>query len=343
MSRRRSLPWVFALAPVFAGAPAFAQDALESIIKSATISGRQRATMEAELSQRIKRLADAGTNEPRRVEARDRLIRTAQAKGASKAGLDAYAEICAEELRPIMTNPLFDVAQDALLVLSALDNAFTAPAYAAALESPHAAIRLMAARGIQSMHKKLADRQSLCEDVLAALGRAGAAERNEHVLRVIYQAVNFPATVSKFKYADAAAAALNAIFTSRLQQLAGGSRDERRDAMGWAAVSACYSGAGSDQKALLMRNMAGFLQTVVHRYFDPDTGDEAHPALADAVDKIEKVIHDLMQASNVKPPANRLATRLKGRISNRKKAESEVQADLGALMAILQKEPWNLS
>ena len=343
MSRRRSLPWFFALAPVLAGAPVFAQDALESIIKSGTISGRQRATMEAELAQRVKRLADSGSNEPRRVEARDRLIRTAQTKGASKAGLDAYAEICADELRPVMTNALFVLAKDALLVLSALDNANTAPAYAAALESPHAAIRLMAARGIQSLQKKLADRQSECEDVLAALGRAGAAERNEHVLRVIYQAVNFPAAAPKFKYADAATAALNAIFTSRLQQLAAGSRDEKRDVLGWAAATDCYGGAGDEQKALLMRNMAGFLQTVVDRFFDPDTGEDAYPALTDAADRIEKIIHDLIKASNVAPPTQRVAARLKGRISDRKKARTEAQADLQALMAILQKEPWNLS
>lgn len=343
MSRRRSLPWFFALAPVLAGAPVFAQDVLEPILKSGTISGRQRATMEAELSQRIKRFAEAGANESRRVEARDRLIRPAQAKGASKAGLDAYAEICADELRPVVTNPLFDLAQDALHILSALDNANTAPAYAAALESSNAAIRLIAARGIQSLHKKLADRQSACEDVLAALGRAGAAERNEHVLRVIYQAVNFPAAVPKFKYADAAAAALNTIFASRLQQLAGGSRDERRDVLGWAAATDCYGGAGVDQKALLMRNMAGFLQTIVDRFFDPDTGEEAYPALAAAADQIEKVIYELMKASKVPPPTQRVAARLKGRISDRNKARSEVQADLKALMAILQKDPWNLS
>jgi hypothetical protein len=343
MSRRRSLLWIFALVPAAAGTPAFGQDVLDPILKSGTISARQRATMEAELSQRIKRLIESGTNEARRVEARDRLVRPAQAKGVSKAGLDAYSEICAKELEPVIASQISDVGLDALLFLSALDNPFTAPAYRAALESPHAAIRLMSARGIQSLQKKLADQQSECEDVLAALGRAGAAERNEHVLRVIYHAVNFPAAVPKFKYADAAAAALNAILASRLQQLSAGSRDEKRDVPGWAAADACYSGASDEQKTLLMRNMAGMLQIVVDRYFDPHTGEEAYPALADAADRIEKVIHDFIKASKVSPPANRVSARLKGRISDRNKAHSEVQADLKALMAVLQKDPWNLS
>lgn len=343
MSRHRSLLWFTALVLAVAGAPASAQDSLESIIKSPTLSRAQRATMEAEISVRVKRLADAGANDARRADARERILRTAQIKGASPAGLDAYAEICASELVPLLTNPLYEMAQDATLLLTDLNNPNTVRAFAVALESKYAAVRLIAARGIQTLHKKLADRQSDCEDALTALGKAGAAERNEHALRVIYQAINFPADVPNFKYKDSCAAALNAIFDARIQQLHGGSHDEQRDAEGLTAAAACYAGASPDQKARLMGHLVDFLQLSIDRYFDPDTGEESLPLLADAVDRIETVIYGMMKQSNVTPPSSRMAGKLKSKVSDRKKLETEIQASLKELHSQLEKEPWKLS
>lgn len=343
MSRRQSLLWVTALVLAAAGAPVHAQDSLEALIKSQTISRTQRATMEAEVSVRVKRFVDAGSNAERRAEARDRLIRTAQTKGASKAGLDAYAEICSNELKPVMGNSAYDISQDAMLILTTIDNPFTVDAISTGLESQHAAIRLMAARGIQALHAKMGDRPSECETALSALAKAGAAERNELVLRVTYRAINFPADAPGFKYADSCAAALNSVFHARLQQLAGGSRNEHRDAEGLTAAAACYAGASSDQKIQLMRHLADFLQSAINRYFDPDTGDESHSALADIVDRIETVIHGMMKQSNVTPPSVRLAARLRGKVSDRKKQEADVRAALTDLQAILAKDPWKIS
>ncbi len=342
MKRPSSLHWVTALVLAAAGAPAHAQDSLETIIKSPTISRGQRATMEAEVSQRAKRLADAGPNEPQRADFKEKLIRTAQTKGASAAGLDAYAEICASELTPLVTQNLYEVAQDAVQTLTVLDNASTVPAFAAALTSEHAAIRLMAARGIQTLHAKLANRQAECEEALSALGKAGAVERNEHVLRVIYRAINFPIDVPNFKFADPCAAALNTVFGGRMQQIAGGSRDQQRDAEGLIAAAACYAGAGKEQKSRLMGHMADFLQSAVDRYLNPDTGEDSLTGLAGVVDRIETVIFDMMKQSNVTPPATRLSSRLKGRISDRKKLETEVRSTLNELLSVLEKDPWKV-
>ncbi len=329
--------------PAIAGARASAQDSLETIIKSPTISRTQRATMEAEITVRVKRMADAGANDVRRTDARERILRTAQIKGASVAGLDAYAEICASQLVPLFSNPLYEMEQDVTLLLTDLNNPNTVRAFAVALESKHAAVRLIAARGIQTLHKKLADRQSECEDALTALGKAGAAERNEHALRVIYQAIDFPADVPNFKYMDACAGALNSIFDARLQQLRGGSRDEQRDAEGLTSAAACYAGASADQKARLMGHLADFLQLAIDRYFDPDTGDESHPHLADAVDRLETAIFGMMKQSNVTPPSIRMAGRLKAKVSDLKKLETEIRASLKELHSQLEKEPWKLS
>jgi hypothetical protein len=249
-------------------------------------------------------------------------------------------EICAGELTPLTHKQRH--RPDAVLALMAFDHANSARGFAAALSSDHAAIRLMAARGIQNLHAKLANRETDCDEALTALGKAGATERNEHVLRVTYRAINFPADVQGFKQMDACAAALNTVFDGRSQQLSAGSHNEHRDAEGLAAATACYAGAGSEQKAKLVKHQADFLRFAIDRYFDPDTGEESRPAIADAVDRIEKGIHGMMQASNVTPPSSSLASRLKAKTTDRKALESDVRGSLKELFATLQKDPWRI-
>ncbi len=338
---QRLLIACFAIATFLApAAPARAQDPLEPLMKQDKLTRGQRATMEAELSLRANRLRDAGTNAQLRTEARDRILKTAATSGATQGSLDAYAEICAGELSGITGAELLETAMEAVMILSQLNNAQTVDALAAGLRSRHAAVRLMSARSIQRLHDLIKDDQKKCSAVLRALGRAGAREPDEHVLRVTYQAVDFKSSVRNFKFADLSAKALTEIFQGRLEQLDGGSRDEMRDEYGIEAAARCYADGSRDDKAKLIGSLARFMEHTLARYFDPDMAAESLTAVVRYIGRIEDVLHEMAKASNVTLSCERL--KLNPRSADKQDQDAASRAAIECIFTALRGEPWKI-
>jgi len=329
---------VFALAA--APAPSLAQDRLDPIAKKAKLGSRDRAEIAAEVADRAGRLAQVGTDPDLRSRARDRLIATARIKGATKEFLDVYSEACATELEPLTTREAFETGFDAVWVLVDLDHPRTAGALAAALKSAQAPTRLRAARGLQMLQKRIAADDKTCQVVCRALGEAGADEREETVLRVIYEAIDFGAEVKGGKLAEECARALNSILAGRVRRLKAGDRNETVDQPAVALAVRCFAGASEAQQKQLLANLTALLSHAVDRYFAADTAEGYLAALADVVKKTEAAIHDLMKASKGKPPNDTVAAAI-GKSKNPKN-EQPARTALKDLKTALQGDPWNI-
>lgn len=319
---------------------AVSADVLESVVKKAKLDRADRAKIEAEITVRVKRFMDAAGNPRRRRNARQELIATSRIPGATSAGLDAYAEACADELNGPIHNKKLMVALDAINILVALDNQNTAAALARALSSEHVSVRYAAADGIRALHKTLAKRRSACRNILRALGRAGETERHELVLREAYRAINFKADVANFQSTDEAAQALARVFAARSEQLSKGSHDEWKDLEGYIAAADCYADANPDTQRELIRHLAHFLTIHVERYAAPDLADAYLPTLRKTVRSLEKSIHGMMRTSKVSPPGKTVSAAIRKKPGNRSKRKA--RAALTELNALLKREPWNL-
>lgn len=314
---------------------------LDSIVSKPTLSRQDRAVIRTEVADRVRKLVDAANDARARRKAIDRLVSTSQLARASKPGLEAYAQACADALSPLMGDDELGVALDAVLVLVALDNAKTAGALSVALRSEHEAVRFKAAKGLRGLHKALAGRGQASRKALRALGRAGASEKVEAVLREIYGAIHFSADVPSFRHIDECATALSAVYTGRLGLLSGGSRDEWKDAPSFALAADCYAKAAPDQQKKLVRQLFKFLALYVDRYCDDSTAKEYYPTIAGLIGDVEKVLRRMMQDSGVTLPSDRISARAKSRKPNAR-SKQQVRAALAALKEVLAKPPWNL-
>jgi len=321
---------------------AAAQDRLRSIVAKKALTRQDRAVIKTEVADRARKLVDAANNSAARRKAIDKLVGTSKLAQASKAGLDAYAQACAGELSPLMVDDELGVALGAVLTLVALDNPNTADALSVGLRSQHQAVRFKAAKGLRALHKGLAGRRQTCRTVLRALGRAGAKEKVEAILREIYGAIHFSADVSNFRYADECAAALSAVYDGRLGLLSSGSRDEWKDAPSYALAADCYAKAKPAQREKLIRQMFRFLSLYVDRYCDDSTAKEYYPTIARLIGDAEKVMRQMMRNSKVTPPSDRLSARAKPSKPNAT-SKQQLRSALAALKAVLAKPPWNLS
>ena len=168
-----------ALCLMVAAPAAFAQDPLEKIAQKTKIDRLDQARIQTEVSERAKKLADAGTDANQRLQARERLLSTYRLKTASKDFKDFYAECCAKGLELLATSEVFETGFDAVMVLSELGSVKTAETLAEALKSVHAATRLRAARGLQALQKQLVADPKAAKIPLRALGEAGEPFREQ--------------------------------------------------------------------------------------------------------------------------------------------------------------------
>lgn len=320
---------------------ALARDVLAEIVAQAKLSDRDRAKITSEVTQRAKELVDAQSDAGRRKDARDTLVGTARVKNATPVGIEAYAEACADQLGGIVTNPRLEPALDAILVLVAIDHVNATNALATATLSPHAAVRYRAIRGIQLLQPRLAKDEQACRTALRALGRAGAAEQEELVLRITYEAVDFRARIPDFRFAQAGAEALNTVLASRLDRLRAGSGDAWKDVDAFAAAENYYPNAGAAQQSLLVHHVGGILSVLVDKYCDSATSRGSLGGLKSIVEKAEGALRHMMQASGVGAPSKRVSEAL-----NTKKVDSaskqQAKEALADLQALLKKAPWNL-
>jgi hypothetical protein len=321
------------------GSPARGQDGLASIVRKASIGRSDRATIRSEVVQRVNQLQKANLDPDRRASARERLIQTDQTKGISAAGRDVYAQVCSEELAGLTTHARWQTGFDALDVLIALDNAYTASALAAGLQSRHEVNRYRAAFGLHQLHSKLgadSDRRL----ILRALADAGEVETQEIVLRRIYQAIDFRAAATDGELADTCAGALDRVLSSRLAQLRKGKRNEAADALGYTAAARCYASAGASMQRLLISHMRGFLGHAADRYFAADTARTYRGTLTGVIRQCEDVIHGMIQASNQRVPGSRVGEAFKRGSKQRK--QRNAGAALASLDVVLGGKPWHL-
>lgn len=319
---------------------AHAQDALENIIKSKDISRTQAATMEAEVALRFRRLTGAKSTDSR-AEARDRITKTAQIPGASPAGLATYAKTCANEAAGLVSSESLDRATDGVMVLSDLDHPDTSDTLADALKSPHAAVRLMAARVIVKLHDKLKDDASRCRSLLSALGRAGAAEQDGIALRVIYQAIDFKANVSSFKSGAESADALATVLAARISQLESGGRDETNEEIAIDAAVRCYSDASKSTQSKLISLMSRLLGVGVERFFAADTASDYLPTLDRFLGRVDDAIRKMAEASSSNSLKDCPKLRLSPRSAGSKKHQEDALKVLDCISAAIAGDPWN--
>ena len=319
---------------------AHAQDALENIIKSKDISRTQAATMEAEVALRFRRLTGAKSTDSR-AEARDRITKTAQIPGASPAGLATYAKTCANEAAGLVSSESLDRATDGVMVLSDLDHPDTSDTLADALKSPHAAVRLMAARVIVKLHDKLKDDASRCRSLLSALGRAGAAEQDGIALRVIYQAIDFKANVSSFKSSAESADALATVLAARISQLESGGRDETNEEIAIDAAVRCYSDASKSTQSKLISLMSRLLGVGVERFFAADTASDYLPTLDRFLGRVDDAIRKMAEASSSNSLKDCPKLRLSPRSAGSKKHQEDALKVLDCISAAIAGDPWN--
>jgi len=339
---RSASPALLALCCVLAAASlARAQDAIEALLRQPSISAQDRAKIETEVTQRVDRLQRAGDDESRRASARARLHDAIQSGRASPDGAAIYAAVVASRLGPIVDGEAFLPALDAAIVLARIPHPSITPALISALGSPHPAVRLKAARAIQPLRPQIARNAGLTADVLRALGRAGANETNELVLREVYRALDFPGAVNDFADAQACADALIQILESRAGRLEAGSRDASFDRTGVPVAAACYSGADAGSQARLVDLVHRLLAMAADRYFADDTAPEYRPTLEAHIRDAEAALFSMMQASNVAPPTQRVSAQLAGDITDAKKQAA--QAALAEIGTRLAGDPWNLS
>lgn len=320
---------------------AAARDRLESIVTKPTLTRRDIARITSEVKDRARKLVNAAKISDSRKKAIDKLVSTSRLAKISKPGRGAYAQACADALSPLMVDDELEVALGAVLALVALDNANTADALSVALRSDHEAVRFKAAKGLRALHKELAGSQQTCRTVLRALGRAGASEKVEAILREIYGAIHFSADVSSFRFADECATALSAVYAGRLDLLNGGSRDEWKDAPSYALAADCYAKAGPDQQEKLVEQLFGFLALYVERYCDGSTAKEYYPTISGLIDRAEKVLRQMMRNAGATLPPGRLSAQAKTRKPNAGR-QKKVRAALAALKEVLAKPPWNI-
>lgn len=320
-----------------------AQDSVEEIIKKpGTLSPQDRGTLETEIAQRVKRVF-SGTGAASKIEnARERLVKPVKIKGANPSTVDVYADLMSGELESMATGDDFDVALTAVLVLEELESAKTLDSLLASLHSKHAGVRYTAARAIGLLRAKIKDSAAACEKALSALGQAGSTEADEQVLRRIYAALNFKASASSFKFDDQAAAALNLVLASRVQQIKSGNRDTSRDEDAIAAATACYGGANAARQAELIGHLYVLLDATVERYLDADTAPEALADIAKLAQRIERAMHDMIKASKAGPPRKLVSDLLKTAAANREKLAPDVRAALQELRTVLRGDPWKL-
>jgi hypothetical protein len=321
--------------------PVRAQDSLEPIMTKASLSREDIGALGSEVSDRVRKLESARSPADH-TNARKKLINPSTIKGATPAGLDAFAIACAKELGPLTTSDKLETGMDAALVLQELNHAKAAEACATALSSSHAAVRMIAARGLQRLHPKIKDDAAMCETVLKAVGEAGAKEQDERVLRVLYQVTNFSKDAPEFKFAQQAARALNQILATRVSQLSSGSHDESRDEAGLEAATACYKAAGPEQGEL-GRNVYGLLSAAVDRYLQPALDPSYRPVLAGLIGRIETALHGMIRDSNGKVPTQKIADLIKGKASaDVSKQSKQVEAAMVELRSTLKGDPWRL-
>lgn len=320
---------------------AFAQDALASIIKKSDLTQRDRARIEAEVPQRVKRLEEAGTDDKARERARDRLISTAKTDGATKAGLDAYAAAVSSAIEPLTKTKTSTLGMDVLDILIDLNNPNTCTALATALESNLPEVRYRAARGIQRLHKEIAASDRFSRTVLSALGNAGKKEDSDLTLRMIYEAINFQADVEDFRYRNYQADALVDIFDARIARMQSAAIDQFVDLIGVETAAKAYTDADARQRTRLISDLLIFLDTSIARYFAGDTSDEARPMIARLVQQIENGMHEMIGASGSTPPREKIGDALRGGGDLDTKRQSMLTAR-DALLQILRGDPWRI-
>lgn len=316
------------------------RDELEAIVRKDKLTAGDRATIETVVNQRAKKLLDAaGKPKPLR-EARDVIIATSRVDKATAAGLEAYAGAVTQALTSSVGTDDLSLGLEITQILIALDHAQTSDALAAALSSPHSAIRYRAAVGIRSIHTKVVGDRSAARTVLSALARAGAGEAHELVIRAIYEAVDFKKTIPSAQIGDECASALCDIFAGRLGRLARGSRDEWIDASGFEAAGRCFSDALDSRKRVMVERLFGFLEFHVARYVDKDTTAEYVPTLVRTTQTLERVLRDILRTANANAPSSLAAAAMAPNRSE--SAAAAVRKALSEWKSALNKSPWPL-
>jgi hypothetical protein len=346
-ARMSGFPWyrpaVLALTTLLAvAAVAQAQDTIDEILKKpGALSNQDRATLEAEIPIRVRRVFGGGSS-AKPAEARDKLVKPVKAKGVNPVTRDVYAELIAASIESKLTEDDYDAALHTAIVFEELESVATFDGLLAGLRSKHIGVRYVCLRALTALRTKLKADPPAVAKLVSALGEMGQNETDTHVLRKLYICLNLPAVAPDLNLDDAVATALNRVLATRVRQIRSGQSDTQRDEEAVTTALACYKGAKLPQQAGLMHHLYVLLEVTTLRYVDPDTAPESLPAIGRLAQKMERVIHDCIKESKASPPSRLISDLLKPAAGDKQRLTQDARNALDELRKVLRGEPWKL-
>lgn len=342
-ARRRlsTVAWLTALIVLGGVQSARAQIDIAGLSSKREFTASERNRVRAWVDERVAALGRAKRpNDQKR--ARDDLIKPFEAEGATAQFRDLYGRECGRALAPLVGGPDFNFAHPLALLLLRMPVVGTADALLSAIQSPHAAVRYQAAKGLRALHAVLSDPAEY-GPVLDALSQAGIAESEPIVVEAIYRAIDF-SDVKGFTGADAVARALIPILRSRFLQLETRSRHEVADIPAFQAIASVFPKTTEpDLRHQVAWTLARFLRHYSRRYTELGvTGGGA--SLLAPIDACERALEAVAKsAEGSPPPRDRVAAQIRAKADH-----SKVLAALagwigeGDKSGTLNGAPWNL-
>ena len=315
-------------------------DNLARYMTKDALTVEDQAQMDVEISDRVSSLREAENSIERRKAARDRLVQTVATSGAKDGPLSYYTERVTYYLKPKLVNEKRVTADDAAMVLRALNHPNTVSAFVIGLGSPYPSTQYQCAAGIRDLQKPIVGNEPLSEEVLDALARCGSKASNPALLRTVYAAADLASASADFKLFDEQVEAYAEIFAARIKQLEQGASNEIDDLPGIRAIAKVAPKASINAKKKLMPSLAAYYQLIAQRYADRNLSDEYLPTFRQFALTVEQCLVAVLQSEQVQPPSDSYRDRLK--VKRDGDSVRAVRAAADAMATVLQSEPFKL-
>ncbi len=329
--------WCLAIASTALGQPNFAD-----LVRNANLTREDKDRIGGWVDEKTAALLRGTAAARARI--RDEAVRLYQTAEATPAFREQLAAECGRAWARPASGEDFEVAHTLILGLLEMPSPGVRAGLESGLQSPHAAVRYWAARGIAGLRPQMKSATEY-ETVLNSLGQAGAAETDPIALRMIYEAIDFPAAAPQFAGAEAVAQSLATVFRGRLERLAGQPRNEEADRAGFAAAARVYPEVKDPAlRAQLVTALARFLALHAERYVE--LGPEgAGPTLSDTAARCEEALRAMIEATRgaPQPPTERVSERMRAK-ADREATRAALAAWIGGEggSGVLNQSPWNV-
>lgn len=294
------------------------------------------------LQNRVTDITKAMVDTVSRVSSSDRERETARRRAVDelKQGTPAFRAAAAAALagktQPHVNGSNLQAAISSLLVINEINHPAARLALLDGLNSPMSGVRFLAARGLRDLQAQLTAPADY-EPVIKALADAAKVESNGHVLRTLYEALDFDARQRNFRGKAEIAAALSDVFKAHLARLA---YSPREDAAGIELAERLGPTLDRTMVDLARSLYQLLLRTLEMARADPTGSDVL------LVAQIENAIHKVVDKHT---PAAASVPRLAAAFAGGKVDAAKLNAAKDALVGskdrpgVLRGQPWALS